>query len=252
MNKKGFIIIWDWRFFLVVGILAGLYFGYSYLVDNGMINDFFGENLINYKTGSKIESLNGGSRIDFVVYAGLNSYFSQLDRSISYSEGEAPPTSRDFILKEMNDDLQYQSLLPLVWEIRIKSKDQKNEANMAIRMVQNIPYDYQALYYTYLVGRYPYEVLYDNAGVCGDKSQLLAFLLKELGYSVVIFEFNSENHMAVGILCDEGNYNTNYCFIEATEPTKVGFIPQDYFGGVNIRNAIPDVISISKGRKYGE
>ncbi len=253
MNKKGFIIIWDWRFFVVVGILAGLYFGYTYLVDNGMVTDFFGEDLISHKINPQTETLNyGGGKINFIVYGDLNNYFSLLDRSISYYEGETPPTSRDFILKEMNDDLQYQSLLPLVWEIRSKAKNPKDEANMAIRLVQNIPYDYQALYSAYLVGRYPYEVLYDNKGVCGEKSQLLAFLLKELGYGVVIFEYPSENHMAVGIICGKGNYNTNYCFIEATEPTQVGFIPQGYVGGADIRNAHPDIISVSKGRKYGE
>ncbi len=252
MNKKGFIIIWDWRFFVVIGILVGLYFGYSYFVDNGIVNDFFGEDLINYQTDSKIAILNYGSgNINFVVYKGLNNYFSSLDRSIYYYEGEAPPSSRDFILKEMNDDLQYQALLPLVLEIKSKAKSQEDEANMAIRIVQNIPYDYQALNSVYLVGRYPYEVLYDNKGVCGEKSQLLAFLLKELGYGVIIFEYNSENHMAVGILCDNGNYNTDYCFIESTEPTQVGFIPQNYIGGANIRNAIPNIIPVSKGKKYG-
>lgn len=253
MNKKGFIIIWDWRFFVAVAIIFGIFLGYDYLTENGVVNDFFGEKLIDYKDNPKITTLNYGSGIiNYVVYGDLDRYLGGLDRSISYYEGTPPPSSKDFILKEMNNDLQYQTLLPLVWEIRSKAKKQSDESQMAINIVQNIPYDDDSLYSGFLEGRYPYQVLYDNRGVCGEKSQLLAFLLKELGYGVAIFEFNAENHMAVGILCDKGNYNSPYCFVEATEPTSVGYIPQNYVGGVSIRNARPDIIKISDGRKYGE
>ena len=253
MNKKGFIIIWDWRFFLFVGIIALLFFGYGFLSDGGVISDFFGEDLIIYKQNPKDVTLKSSKgNIEFTVYEDLNNYFVTQERSISYYEGEAPPDSKDFILKEMNNDLQMQALLPLVWKIREKAGNEKYEADMVIQMVQNIPYDYVALSTVYLVGRYPYEVLYENKGVCGEKSQLLSFLLKELGYGVVIFEFNSENHRAVGILCDNGNYNTNYCFIEATDLTNVGHIPQNYVGGANIRGATPEIIKISDGRKYKE
>jgi hypothetical protein len=250
MNKKGFIIIWDWRFFLIVGLVIGGFALYDYLSNEGLINDDSGKELLSYKTNPKTVNLNyGNGKINFVAYEGLNNYFATLDRSIYYYSVE--PTTKDFITKEINNDLEYQSLLPLVWEIRNKSKNQKQEADNAIRLVQNIPYDYQALEVTYLIGRYPYEVLYDNKGVCGEKSQLLAFLLKELGYGIVIFEFENENHRAVGILCDKGNYNTNYCFIETTAPTQIGFIPGAYIGNINIRNTVPEVIFISDGRKYG-
>jgi hypothetical protein len=251
MNKKGFIIIWDWRFFLIVGLIFGGFWLYDYSVNNGIIGDWSDEDLIDYKINPTNINLNyGNGKINFVGYSGLNNYFAELDRSIYYYSVE--PTTKDFILKEMNNDLQYQALLPLVWEIRNKSKIQKNEANLAINLVQRIPYDYTSFYSEDLIGRYPYQVLYDDTGVCGEKSLLLAFLLKELGYGVAIFEFEVENHRAVGILCDKGNYNTNYCFVESTEPTQVGFIPREYVGSVNIQNAIPEIIFISDGRKYGE
>ena len=66
--------------------------------------------------------------------------------------------------------------------------------------------------------RYPYEVLWDLKGVCEEKSELMAFLLKEFGYGVVLFYYPVENHEAVGIKCPlEHSLNgTGYCFIEST------------------------------------
>jgi hypothetical protein len=71
MNKKGFIIIWDWRIFVVVGILAGLYFGYTYLVDNGMVTDFFGEDLISHKINPQTETLNYGVGKLILLFMGI-------------------------------------------------------------------------------------------------------------------------------------------------------------------------------------
>ena len=78
----------------------------------------------------------------------------------------------------------------------------------------------------------------------------MAYLLRELGFGVVIFEFNAENHRAVGIKCNNGNYNTNYCFIEATDHYPIGSIPQNYVGGADIAGATPEVIFISDGKTY--
>jgi len=50
------------------------------------------------------------------------------------------------------------------------------------------------------IGRYPYTILYQNwGGICGEKSFLLALILKELGYSVALMEFDDIHHMALGI-----------------------------------------------------
>ena len=58
-----------------------------------------------------------------------------------------------------------------------KSKDE--QLRIAVSLVQNIPYDWDN-YYTGELGKYPYEVLYQNKGVCGEKSQLIIFLLREV------------------------------------------------------------------------
>ncbi len=75
-----------------------------------------------------------------------------------------------------------------------------DQAGIAISLVQKIPYDYEKMYRcgwtcqgrTFVSGippRYPYQVLYDGRGVCGEKSSLLALLLKEFGFGVVLLEF---------------------------------------------------------------
>jgi len=184
----------------------------------------------------------------FEVYGGLNDYLASLDRSISYYY--EPPTTKDFILKDLDNEIQRKYLTSLVDKIKSKSTNPDEQARIAITMVQEIPYDTKAAETNSVTGRYAYEVLYDMKGVCMEKADLMAFLLRGLGFGVAIFEFDQENHRAVGIRCDNGNYNTNYCFIEATDVYSVGKIPADYVGGVDIRDATPEVIIISDGLLY--
>ena len=76
--------------------------------------------------------------------------------------------------------------------------------------------------------RYPYEVLWEEKGVCSDKSFLLVSLLRRLGYGAAILEYEAEQHMAVGIQCPEeyAIKGTTYCYVETTSVGhKVGIIP---------------------------
>ena len=210
-----------------------------------IINELVGEDPEKYKTNPKTIKLYGVG--DYIVYQGLNDYLSGLDDSISYYYNA--PTTKDFIIKDLDNNIQKEYLLSLVDKIKEKSSNSNEQARITIRMVQGIPYDYDGLY-GIPEGRLPYEVLYDMEGVCGEKSLLLAFLLRELEYGVAIFEFEGEDHRAVGIRCDNGNYGSNYCFIESTDYYPIGQIPFEYVGGVNIKNAIPEIIIISDGNKY--
>ncbi len=197
-----------------------------------------------YKTSPK--EIKFGS-IKYTVYGGVNNYLSSLSDSISYYY--VPPTTKDFIVKDLDNQIQDTYLKPLVDEIRNKNNNNKEQAKIAISAVQNIPYDWKGLAGT-PEGRMPYEVLYDNTGVCGEKSLLLAYVLRDLGFGVAIFEFEAESHRAVGIKCAKGNYNSNYCFIESTSPYPVGQIPSDYVGGADIRRATPEIVIISGGYSY--
>ena len=185
---------------------------------------------------------------NYEVYGGLNDYLAGLDRAISYSY--TPPTTKDFILRDLDNLIQKEYLIPLVDKIKAKSDSPKEQAEMAIRMVQDIPYDWDAFETDTVTGRYPYEVLYDMKGVCMEKADLMAFLLRELGFGVAIFEFEQESHRAVGIKCSSGNYGSEYCFIEATDNYPVGRIPSEYVGGIDIRSAVPEIVVISDGKSF--
>ncbi|KKW07431.1 MAG: hypothetical protein UY41_C0003G0004 [Candidatus Moranbacteria bacterium GW2011_GWE1_49_15] len=104
---------------------------------------------------------------------------------------------------------------------------------LILAFVQSIPYDDQKA--ANILSRtgsetmdYPYEVLFENSGVCSDKSFLATVLFHEFGYGTAIFVFENENHMAIGIQCPKeySDYGSGYCFAETTSVgNKIGIVP---------------------------
>lgn len=195
--------------------------------------------------------------IDFVVYPAVNDYLENISRSILY-KGEEKPFRGDFKLLDLNEELQRVFLLPLVIKIQNLTQDKDDQARIAISLVQNIPFGFsdevlvlrgQEVEYS----RYPYEVLYDYAGVCGEKAELLAFLLRELNYGVVFFYHSLENHESLGVKCpvEFSVENTGYCFIETTGPSVITDNKMEYLGGIKLYSK-PEVILISDGLMFGE
>lgn len=187
--------------------------------------------------------------IDFTVYKKLYDYLSELPRYIDSTNGEA--TLLDFKLKSLNEEQQKVLLLPLVIEIENRAKNKDDQARIAVSIVQNIPFGssdkelrFGSINLEYY--RYPYEVLYDLEGVCGEKSELLAFLLRELGYENAFFYYSKENHEAMGIKCpvEKSLNDSGYCFIETTGPS----IITDYkteFVSIGQLTSTPEIITIS-------
>ena len=162
---------------------------------------------------------------------------------------------QQYYLKYLDDPYQKKDLDDLVNSIKDKTSIQDDQARIAISLVQNIPYDDAKFSERNAGGNgetsYPYEVLYDNKGVCEDKSLLLAYLLRGLGYDIVLFDFSSEKHMAVGIKSPiQYSYiNSGYAFIESTVPS----IPTDSQGdyiGVGKLTSTPQIIRISDGSTF--
>lgn len=164
--------------------------------------------------------------------------------------------------------------------------------DLATCFVQNIPYDTQKskIVLSQNVGdritrvtqrayydRFPYETLYENKGICTDKSYLEAAILKEMGYGASLLTFNTEKHMAVGVQTPKGytSFNTDYSYVETTSSGyKVGQLPSidkntggakkaelDKISGSQGNELIPqfpssdfsppsEIIKISEGRQY--
>ena len=195
--------------------------------------------------------------IDFVVYERVMNYLSNVSRAISYS-GNERPFRQDFKLKTLNDEVQREMLLPLVVKIQNMSSDENEQFRIAVSLVQNIPYGNSGKIlaaYNQSVGyeRYPYEVLYDMQGVCGEKANLLAFLLKELNYEVVYFYNSLENHESIGVRCplEESLENSGYCFVETTGPSIITNNQIEY-SGIGKITSTPEIVLVSTGKSLGD
>ncbi|MCK4552833.1 hypothetical protein KAT80_01385 [Candidatus Pacearchaeota archaeon] len=195
--------------------------------------------------------------INYVVYGGLVDYLFNLPKSISYDENEKP-SRRDFKLKNLDEKEQKELLLGLVMKIQNLTPVEEDQMRIAVSLVQNIPYAESEKTFimrnvVFNYSRYPYEVLYDNAGICGEKSELLAFLLREMGYEVVFFYHAYENHESVGIKCPvkESLDDTGYCFIETTGLSIITDDSIEYVGGISLVSE-PEVALISIGDSLGK
>jgi hypothetical protein len=222
-----------------------------------------GDNCLSiYQIGSKEivlpYTLNGkNGQINFTVYKKLYDYFSKLSRFIK----DAPDEDLillTFKLRSLDDSFQRELLLPLVVEIQNLAKNKDDQARIAISIVQNIPFGNSnktlrfggiSLEYS----RYPYEVLYDMEGVCGEKSELLIFLLREIGYDSAFIYYKTENHEAVGIRCPEEKSlnNTGYCFVETTGPSIITDYKTEYTQ-IGQLISIPEIIPILGNLTFGE
>jgi len=176
--------------------------------------------------------LNGEIKtISLNVNKGLNQHLKNLPRTY-FCDSECP-TREDLLIDYIEEEEQKIYLIELVDKIRAQNPLNPETDNaddwvrIAVSLVQRIPYDKMAYATEAPNLRYPYEVLFDNKGVCEEKSKLLAFILKELGYGIALIDFENEQHMAVGIKCKKDEHsqedyiykNSDYCFIETTAPT---------------------------------
>jgi len=157
------------------------------------------------------------------------------------------------ILDVVNDYRQSIYLKDLVARIKSSAASPDDQVRIAVSLVQHIPFDTAKADKNdqgrWFISSSPYGVLYSNRGKCNEKSQLLAFLLKELGYGTAIFEFPGEGHMAVGVKSPD-NFafrSTGYAYVESTSPSIITDTSIQA-GSLKIRDfSNPVVIRISDG-----
>ena len=122
--------------------------------------------------------------------------------------------------------------------------DFENAMNAASFVQQCIPYTKDEVSTGYMdYWRYPVETLVDNGGDCEDSSILLASILQNMGYEVIVIGLHTDDrngHAAVAIKdvlnpicgnCAQIEYNgENYLYLESTNNSEIGYIPYEYYG----------------------
>ena len=198
--------------------------------------------------------------IKLTIYEGLITYIEELPKLI-YSSGNGNSSRWDFKERNINDPHQKALLKELVIKIQNIAEDKNDQARIAVSIIQHIPYG-ESSETVFFKGqdtgvrysRYPYEVLYDQEGVCGEKSELLAFLLQELGYGYKLYYYEDENHEAFGIACPDeySKENDEYCFIETTGPSIITNDQNDYPNIGGRLTSSPEIIYEKDGNIFGE
>jgi hypothetical protein len=210
-------------------------------------------------------TLRGSSgSIEFHLFSGVNGYAACLGETVqdefrltceerfllSTTKKEIFLDERNTTLLKFEDPFLNRYLRDFLSVLRTRADDSDDQVRLAVSLVQHIPYDTvkqeEFLRGEYSPNRLPYQVLYENTGICNEKAKLLAYLLKELGYGVALLSYPKEKHMAVGILVPE-EYRTpgcgDYAYIESTRPTIVSQVNQD------IRST-PEIIVIAEGKEF--
>jgi len=201
-------------------------------------------------------------KINFEFSPEILNYLLSLPRAKFYSKGERPRRD-DFKLSKINEPIQKDSLIPLVVAIQNLAPNSTDlQALIAIHLVQDIKYNESEFVkvpgtiFRMRLSRYPYQVIGEGQGSCEGKSELLAFLLKEMGFGVSLFYYQPENHEALGIKCpfDESYKGTGYCFVETTMPSPVSYSEGKYLGiaGVGKLESQPEIVIISRGFSLGK
>ena len=155
-----------------------------------------------------------------------------------YFKNAPRPGTRDYSIYVTNrlDDYYMSALVKKLWEAAGREGLTDYEpAALAVSFVQNLAYvddDVTTGYDEY--PRYPLETLVDRGGDCEDTSILLASILHEMGYDVVLLALL--DHMAVGVAVQEnlpGSYweyeGARYYYVETTGAGwQIGELPREY------------------------
>jgi hypothetical protein len=162
-------------------------------------------------------------------------------------ERYAGESDAGYYARFLDDPDQKSQVDEILSQIRAKTPNADDQARICISLVQHIPYDAE----TTSRVRYPYQVLSDTSGDGDEKSLLLAYLLRELGYGVALLWYEPEDHMAVGVSAspDYDCHDSGYAFIETTRP---GIVTDDKgeYTDIGTPTSVPTVIPISQGRSF--
>lgn len=171
------------------------------------------------------------------MYGSVNEYYkTEPEKKKDYYK----QNDKDFVFSYQEDNTIKEITEKIVIVGKQNKLSQDQILDLAACMVQNIPYDsskaakilspsFKSYPVNEVIPRYPYETLYENSGLCTDKTFLGAAIIKELGYKTGILTFEKEKHMSLGIGVPNGyaSLSSGYGIMELTNlGFKVGDIPE--------------------------
>ena len=178
-----------------------------------------------------LNSSNSGYKTyDLSLDANMYSHYSSLDRYYKVSEYS------NYLQDANNKALCKRIADAFIENATANGGTKADAAYEAIHFVQKAityAYDYNENGQRVEYPKYPIETLYEGKGDCEDTTILLAGILSEMGYGVVILEYS--DHVAVGVYSSNatGSYYThngrNYYYLETTgENWGIGEVPDQY------------------------
>ncbi len=165
--------------------------------------------------------------IELILYDNIYRFYGDQPKGVLIGREEDGLTK---YLNPLEDDGTIKELVASMRALVAQNGLSDEEAvELAVTFVQSIPYDFDA------VGtddarmpRYAYEVLYDNLGICSEKSYLAYAMLREMGYGAAVFSYPKENHLNIGVQSplEHSTDRTGYSVVETTNrDIKIGIIP---------------------------
>jgi len=171
------------------------------------------------------------------LYTSVYNYYKSQNKEYVYS-GTLPNNWEEeyyaMFLKTNDADKSISEVASGIQNLGKKNNLTDNQiVDLTLAFVQSIKYDdAKAKNILAQVGNetmlFPYETLYEQSGVCSDKSLLAYALLRQMGYGAALFIYKQENHMAVAVQCPKNysTYGSGYCYGETTSVgNKIGIIP---------------------------
>ncbi|MGB0985105.1 MAG: transglutaminase-like domain-containing protein [Saprospiraceae bacterium] len=192
--------------------------------------------------------------LDLIFDESVLAFYQKAPKSYSYTTPQLPDNWEEvyynMFLKNEKDKAFMVEIIRKLYNL--KSNMTRDEmVTFVVAFVQGgLEYDWEGFYDVNDKLNYPYETIFAKKGVCSDKSLTLSRLLTIMGYETVLLTFPKANHMAVGIRVPEGfgNMGTPYAYIETTNYSAIGRVPEKFVGDIKIEEN-PIIIQLENSGK---
>jgi TM2 domain-containing membrane protein YozV len=185
--------------------------------------------------------------IQFTMYQGVNDYLAVNNPTEEFG-------TNNYYLKLIDDGVQQKYLAGFMNQLKKKSDITDDQARIAISISQQIYYERNQSLVNDQRYNTPYETMFSDTGTCADKSILLAYILKQLGYGVSLLEFPNEHHIAVGVKAplQYTFKDTGYAFIDPVCNNLIPTYDKGKYGEGENKKSLTSarVIKISDGNSF--